>query len=142
MTGLAEDIADLLVLLGVGQITSPASIFIGELPAQPADAIMVRELAGAAPARAMGPHIATDRPDVYVTVRRTAYQDLVATVNKIIGNGQNKGTTGWGLDGWSGTIDTHVYKLIALAYGPTYQGRDENQRRLTTVVFNIMKDRW
>lgn len=134
MTGVAEDIADRIVALGFGQVTSPVNVFTGEMPSLPDNAIAVREMAGQSPVRAMGASGSSpkmDRPDVQVIVRRTTYSALVLAVTGIKA----------GLDWWKGTIDGKEYYLVELAYEPVYLGRDENNRRQTSLVFHIHKQR-
>lgn len=135
MIGIAEDIADRLIALGFGQLVPKVTIFTGDLPAAPDDVIVVREMQGAAPLRAMG-RVVMDRPDVQVIVRRVSYTALTAAVTGIKGDG-----SGSGLDGWSGTIDGKAYYFVELAYEPVYMGRDENNRRQTSMVFRIHKQR-
>jgi len=136
MTGTAEDIADLIIQLGYGSIVpGSVNIFTGDLPPQPDNAIAVREIGGSKAVRSMG-GIVADRPDVQVMVRRVTMSLLTETVLGIRGDGN-----GSGVDGFKGIIDGHEYYWVTLAYEPVYMGRDENNRRLVSMTFQIHRKR-
>lgn len=137
MTGNGDLLASQLVTWGYGQTAStPPTIFVGELPGTaPDECIVVRELPGEKPVKAMGVKSVLDQPDFQVLVRKNGnaagYTALLAAVNGI----KNQ------FDGWSGTIGGKRFHWVELAYEPVYMGRDENRRHSTSIVFHVKRER-
>lgn len=137
MTGVALLIVNKLVTMGLGQITTPVTIFENVLPGGvgvPDDCLVVRDLVGSNPVRAMGVTVMR-RPGIQVYVRKKLYANMQTAVLAIIGN--RSGSAATGLDNFKGTLGGKQIFHMCLAYEPVYMGQDENKLHQASVVFEL-----
>lgn len=131
MNIIATDFGNRMATLGLGNVTGAnVNIFNQNMPSQPDNAMVIRELPGSGPVRAMGARQSPpvlDRPSVQILIRNLRLVDLGTKVVAV--------RDAW--DWWDGTINGHVYKLVQLAYEPTYIGQDEHNRYQASVVLRV-----
>ena len=126
MNSVAQDIKDRLVAQGVG--TFATDLFVGDMPETPDACVSVLDSPGYAPEL----RYEWDRPGCQIKIRgaeggyRTAYTKAVAVKTALHGVANT-------------TINGAIYKLIEAVHDPMYIGKDESNRPMFSINFNIQR---
>ena len=126
MNSAAEDIKDYLVDQGVG--TLKTDLFVGDMPNTPDACVSIVDSPGLSPEL----RYEWERPGIQILTRasiggyRSAYTKAKLVYDTL------HGTT-------NETINATIYKLIAAAHSPLYVGKDEKNRPMWSINFNIQR---
>lgn len=128
--GMMEDLGDYLESHGIG--TQGVDLFLGRFPETPDACVMVRQSGGGYYVQTMGAslsHPKVEKLTAHISVRASSIVDAEVKTKSITDV----------LHYFSGTINATLYLLIQLAYPPGPTGRDENDRELYSLTFDVMK---
>lgn len=125
MNAASEDIKDILVAAGVGIFKT--NLFIGTMPASPDANVTIRDTPWKPPEL----NYEIDYPGIQTLVRGargqyTATQVKAVSVNTV-------------LHGYQETINDTRYILVAAAHSPIYVGKDEQNRPMFSINFEIQR---
>lgn len=130
MNSVSEDIKDILDGQSSLGLTFPTDLFIGRVPPEPDDCVVILDTMGLAPQLTYDKAEVYEYPSFQIRVRNTSYLDGWALVDSIktVLHGRANET-------WNGTI----YTLIQCAGGPAFLEWDQNNRAIFICNFNTQR---